>query len=149
MTDDDELELEKRVILARDDATEAARLRPTLEDILLERLAEAFPNAGNLQITDSGDDALFPMIRKGSAVVFDSGDKEPAHGGVFLFRWADGTARPRRVYISPKGGLLVLLSDNPDKRMYPDESEVLDDVFVPKDEAFNCLGRVLWVGGVI
>lgn len=106
-----------------------------------EELHRLFPEAGGIQAVICQDDALAPKIRQGDALLYDAGAEKPTHGGIFLFRWSDGKLRARRVRVLADEDGLVLLSSHPDKSLYPDEAVSLDHI--------DCMGRVLWSGGLV
>lgn len=81
--------------------------------------------------------SMFPRLREGDAVLFDTSDLEVLDGKLYVIEWS-GTTYVKRLY-RELDGLVRVVSDNP-------APEFRDRLVQPGDPGFKVLGRVRWIG---
>lgn len=83
--------------------------------------------------------SMFPRLREGDAVLFDTNDTEPADGKLYVIEWGkERQTYVKRLYHELDGAMRVV-SDNP-------APEFRDRIVQPGDPGFRVLGRVRWIG---
>jgi phage repressor protein C with HTH and peptisase S24 domain len=83
--------------------------------------------------------SMFPRLREGDAVLFDTDDVNPRDGKLYVIEWGkDRQTYVKRLYHELDGALRVV-SDNP-------APEFRDRIVQPGDPGFRVLGRVRWIG---
>lgn len=83
--------------------------------------------------------SMFPRLREGDAVLFDTKDCDPKDGKLYVIEWGkDRQVYVKRLYHELDGALRVV-SDNP-------APEFRDRMVQPGDPGFKVLGRVRWIG---
>lgn len=75
--------------------------------------------AGACVVIDAEGDSMYPSIHDGDTVLINTAQKHIVSGKVFAFRTDDGV-RIKRLFKQMDGRVRVV-SDNPDKMIYPDE----------------------------
>lgn len=81
--------------------------------------------------------SMFPRLRDGDAVLFDTADQAVMDGKLYVIEWGDSTY-VKRLY-RELDGLVRVVSDNP-------APEFRDRMVQPSDPGFKVLGRVRWIG---
>lgn len=81
--------------------------------------------------------SMFPRLREGDAVMFDSADTSVLDGKLYVIDWG-GSIYVKRLYRELDGHVRVV-SDNP-------APEFRDRLVQPEDPGFKVLGRVRWIG---
>lgn len=89
------------------------------------------------QVWYVADASMFPRLREGDAVLFDTSDLEVLDGKLYVIEWG-GTTYVKRLY-RELDGLVRVVSDNP-------APEFRDRLVQPEDPGFKVLGRVRWIG---
>ena len=75
--------------------------------------------AGACVVIDAEGDSMYPSIHDGDTVLINTAQRHVISGKVFAFRTDDGV-RIKRLFKQMDGRVRVV-SDNPDKMIYPDE----------------------------
>lgn len=75
--------------------------------------------ASDLRVMSVHGDSMLPTLADGDTVLVNTADKQIVDGRIYAFALPGG-AKIKRLRRSSDGGMIVM-SDNPDKRMYPDE----------------------------
>jgi len=84
--------------------------------------------------------SMHPTINDGDVVLLNKAQKEPIHNTIFALNGADGVIIKRLSHASAVNQW-GLISDNLDKREFPDQW--LDE----DDEQMSLLGQIVWRGG--
>lgn len=107
-------------------------------------LEEMQVNAATLIVLSAPDSAMEPFIYKGDVLLIDLCDTTPRSGLAYALkrRIPDNSISVRRL-IRPFTGGWIIRSDNPDRRLFPDE--VISDE--PDSYLPAILGRIVWRGG--
>lgn len=92
--------------------------------------------ASDLRVMPVHGESMLPTLADGDTVLVDTSDKQIVDGRIYAFVLPGG-AKIKRLRRSADGGLIVI-SDNSDKRMYPDET-------IPPDLA----ERIVFIGRAI
>lgn len=85
-------------------------------------------------------DSMYPTINSGDVVLLNKAQKEPIHNNIFALNGAEGVIIKRLSYASAVNQW-GLISDNLDKREFPDQW--LDE----DDEPMALMGQIVWRGG--
>ncbi|KES23110.1 LexA family transcriptional regulator [Pseudomonas sp. AAC] len=97
-------------------------------------------NAKYLEAFYADGDSMYPTINSGDVVLLNKAQKEPAHNKIFALNGADGVIIKRLSHASAVNQW-GLISDNLDKREFPDQW--LDE----DDEPMALMGQIVWRGG--
>lgn len=97
-------------------------------------------NAKYLEAFYADGDSMYPTINSGDVVLLNKAQKEPAHNKIFALNGADGVIIKRLSHASAVNQW-GLISDNLDKREFPDQW--LDE----DDEPMSLMGQIVWRGG--
>ncbi|MDH0293379.1 LexA family transcriptional regulator [Pseudomonas sp. GD04087] len=97
-------------------------------------------NAKYLEAFYADGDSMYPTINSGDVVLLNKAQKEPVHNKIFALNGADGVIIKRLSYASAVNQW-GLISDNLDKREFPDQW--LDE----DDEPMSLMGQIVWRGG--
>lgn len=98
---------------------------------LNEKYLEAFYAEG---------DSMYPTINSGDVVLLNKAQKNPIHNNIFALNGAEGVIIKRLSY-SGAVNQWGLVSDNLDKRKFPDQWLEEDD------EPMSLMGQIVWRGG--
>ncbi len=96
----------------------------------------------DLAIITAKGDSMSPTINDGSILLINTNYKRVESGRVYAIA-VDDQVRVKRLFIGI-GGDCRIVSDNPNKMLYPDETispEIL--------EKLHIIGRVVWMGGML
>lgn len=92
----------------------------------------------NLAVIYAKGDSMEPYIFDGDVVLFDTSDKEPRHGHVYIIRRPDHDLSIKRLTLQMTGNW-VISSDNPNRQDEKIDSETIHEI--------PFVGRVIWRGG--
>lgn len=96
----------------------------------------------DLAIITAKGDSMSPTINDGSILLINTNYKRVESGRVYAIA-VDDQVRVKRLFLG-LGGDCRIVSDNPNKMLYPDETispEILDKLHI--------VGRVVWMGGML
>lgn len=83
-------------------------------------------------------DSMLPTLRDGAVVLLDLAQIEPRHGLIYALL-VEGEIRIKRMFKTVTGSW-SLVSDNPNKTLFPDE-------MIPHPDALQIIGRCVWGAG--
>lgn len=96
----------------------------------------------NLRVIYADGDSMADTIMDGEVMLVDCSDREPRSGKIYAILRPNNEVSVKRLVQKPISGTWTVTSDNPDKKLYPDEdatAEVLHEIPI--------IGRVAWRGG--
>jgi len=96
----------------------------------------------SLVITQAHGDSMQPRIYDNDYLIIDTSQREIQSGKIYAIRVND-ELRVKRLIMKVNGNLMVI-SDNPYKKEFPDE-----ELSPPEQRGMNIIGRIVWVGGAV